>query len=323
MGYIGGCALALIFVYASGSLPAAAQSFPVKPIRVVVPIAPGGGMDTIARIMAFKIGEAFHQQVVVDNRPGAGGVIGSEMVAKSAPDGYTLLFIANPFSTNPVLNANLPFDTLRDFASVSLVATAPLLVALHPSVPARSIQELIAFAKSKPDFLSYGTSGNGSPQHIAGELFKTRAGIEYTHIPYKGGSAAIVDILSGKVQLAFAGVITILPHVKAGKLHALAVTSIKRSPVLPDLPTIAESGLKDFEVLTWYGFFARGGTPARIIKALNGAVSQALTSPDVIERLTREAHDPAPSTPEQLAAFVRAEIEKTRKLAKATSMKID
>ena len=302
---------------------AVAQDFPNKPIRVVVPIAPGGGQDTVARIMSLKLGEAFHQQVVVDNRPGGGGVIGSNIVAKSAPDGYTLLFIANPFSTNPVLSSNLPFDTQRDFASISLVATAPLLVILHPDIPAKTIPELIAFAKSKPGFLSYGTSGNGSPQHIAGELFKTMAGIEYAHIPYKGGAAAIIDVLSGKVPLAFAGVMTAQPHVKSGRVNALAVTSLKRSPTMPDVPTIAESGIKDFEVLTWYGLFARGGTPASTIKALNTAVRQALTSADVIGRLAREAHHPAPTTPEELSDFVTAEIEKTRKLAQATAMKFD
>ncbi len=313
---------ALVACFACAA-PAAAQPYPSRPIRVVVPIAPGGGQDTIARILSMKLAETFRQQTVVDNRPGGGGVIGTQIVAKSAPDGYTLLFTANPFSTNPVLQSSLPYDTLRDFAAISLVATAPLMLVVHPGIPARSVQELIAHAKAHPGTLSYGTSGNGSPQHIAGELFRTMAGIDYIHVPYKGGAAAILDILGGKVPLAFAGMITVTPHVKAGRLNALAVTSRKRSPAMPDLPTVAEGGLRNFEVLTWYGFFARGGTPAPVIKALNTAVGQALASPEVVERLTREAHDPAPSSPDELAAFVRAEIEKTRSLARATAMKVD
>lgn len=301
----------------------AAEGFPSRPIRVVVPIAPGGGMDTIARIVSVKLGEAFRQQVVVDNRAGGGGVIGSQIVAKSGADGHTLLFVANPFTTTPALSSQPPYDPQKDFAPLSMVATAPLLVVVHPSIPAKSIPELISFAKAKPNFLSYGTSGNGSPQHIAGELFKTMAGIEYTHIPYKGGAAALVDIIGGKVPLAFAGVMTVLPHVKTGRLTALAMTSAKRSPALPEVPTVAENGVKGFEVLTWYAMFAPAGTPAATVKVLNESIGKALTSPDVIDRLNREAHDTAPTTPDQLGAFVKAEVDKARHLAKAAAMKLD
>lgn len=301
----------------------ATEAYPERPIRVVVPIAPGGGMDTIARITSLKLSDAFKRQVVVDNRPGGGGVIGSLIVAKSTADGYTLLFVANPFTTTPVLSASRPYDPQHEFVPISMIATAPLLVVIHPTIPVKSIDELIRLAKSKPNFLSYGTSGNGSPQHIAGELFKTMAGIEYVHIPYKGGAAVIQDLLSGKVHLAFGGVMTVMPHVKAGKLNSLAVTSARRSPALPDVPTIAQSGIKGFEVLTWYGMFAPAGTPASIVKTLNREIGNALASQDFIERLTRQAHDPAPTTPEQLGAFVQAEVEKARQLAKTTSMKID
>ena len=299
------------------------EGFPARPIRVVVPIAPGGGMDTIARITSIKLSEAYKQQVVVDNRAGGGGVIGSQIVAKSGADGHTLLFVANPFTTTPALSAQPPYDPQKDFAPISMIATAPLLVVLHPSIPAKTIPELITFAKAKPNFLSYGTSGNGSPQHIAGELFKTMAGIEYTHIPYKGGAAALVDIIGGKVPLAFAGVMTVLQHVKAGRLNALAMTSAKRSPALPEVPTVAEGGVKGFEVLTWYAMFAPAGTPTATVRTLNETIGRALASPDVVERLTREAHDPAPTTPAQLGAFVQAEVEKARRLAKSASMKID
>ncbi len=297
--------------------------FPVKPVRIIVPFAPGGGTDLIARSLAQKLSEAWGQQVMIDNRSGGGTVIGSDLVAKSAADGYTLLLTANPHTTNPALHAKLPYDTLRDFAGITQIANSPLVLTVHPSLPARNARELIALAKQRPGQLSYGTSGNGGPQHLAGELFKSMAGIDLIHVPYKGGAPATTDLIAGQLQLAFGSTFLMIPQTNAGRLRALAVTSAARSPVLPQVPSIAEAALPGFAATTWYGLFAGAATPRPLIAKLHADVTRALKTPDVIERLTRDGSDPVGSDPAAFDAYVRNEIEKARRIVKASGMRLD
>lgn len=304
-------------------VPAHAQTFPTKPIRIIVPFAPGGGTDIIARLIAQKLADAWGHQVVVDNRAGGGTVIGTELVAKSAADGYTLLLTANPHTTNAALNHKLPYDTLRDFAPVTMVASAPLIIVVHPSLPARSINELIAVAKARPRQLSYGSSGNGGPQHIAGELFKSMSGIDMLHIPYKGSAPATTDLLGGQVQVGFASMLTVLPFVKAGRLRPLAVTSIRRSAIMPDLPSVDESGLPGYEATTWYGVFAPAGAPRVVVTALNAEIARALKLPEIKDRLAKEGSDVVANDPAAFAAFLQTEIERLRKLATSSGIKLD
>ena len=312
---------ALAFVLcAAGAL---AQSFPAKPVRMVVPFAAGGGTDIIGRLVAQKVTEAWGQQMLVENRAGGGSVIGTEAVARSAADGYMLLLAAPPFTTNAALLPKLPYDSLQDFAPVILVATAPLIVVVHPSLPARSIKELVAIAKARPGQLSYGTSGNGGPQHLAGELLKSMAGIDLLHVPYKGGGPAVVDLVGGQVQLAFASTLTALPFVKVGRLRAIAVTGARRSAILPDLPAVAEAGFPGYETTTWYGILARGGTPPAVIATLNADIARALNLPEVKDRLASEGAEVVGGTPAAFAAFIQAEIARVRKLAKTTVIKLD
>ena len=297
--------------------------FPVKPVRIIVPFAPGGGTDLIARSLAQKLSEGWGQQVLIDNRAGGGTVIGSDLVAKSAADGHTLLLTANPHTTNPALHAKLPYDTLRDFAGITQIANSPLLLTVHPSLPARSVRDLIALAKQRPGQLSYGTSGNGGPQHLAGELFKFMAGIDLIHVPYKGGAPAATDLIAGQLQLAFGSTFLMIPQTQAGRLRALAVTSAARSPVLPHVPSIAEAALPGFAATTWYGLFAGAATPRPLITKLHADVTRALKSPEVIERLTRDGSDPVGSEPAAFDAYVRTEIEKARRIVKASGMRLD
>jgi tripartite-type tricarboxylate transporter receptor subunit TctC len=302
---------------------ALAQSYPAKPVRMVVPFAAGGGTDIIGRLVAQKVTEAWGQQMVVENRAGGGSVIGTEAVARSAADGYTLLLAAPPFTTNAALLPKLPYDALQDFAPVVLVATAPLILVVHPSLPARSVKELVAIAKARPGQLSYGTSGNGGPQHLAGELLKSMAGIDLLHVPYKGGAPAVVDLVGGQVQLGFASTLTAIPFVKAGRLRAIAVTGPRRSAILPDLPTVAEAGFPGYETTTWYGILVRAGTPPAVITTLNADIARALNLPEVRDRLASEAAEVVGGTPASFATFIQAEIARVRKLAKSTAIQLD
>ena len=297
--------------------------YPTRPIRMIVPFAAGGGTDVIARLMSQRLAEGLNIQVVVDNRGGGGSVIGSDMVAHSAPDGHTLLLTANPHTANPSLVAKLPYDTQKDFAPVSLVAQAPLMMVVHPSVPTRSVKQFIALAKSKPGQLTYGTSGNGGPQHYAGELFKHLTGTDIIHIPYKGGAPATTDLLGGQVQLMFNAMFNSLPHMATGRMRALAITSAKRSEAAPDVPTVAESLGTDYEVVTWYGVFAQGQTPQPIVKRINEAIVKGLAQPAVIETLSRSGVSAVASSPEQFTRFVSEEIERFRKVARAANMRIE
>lgn len=314
--------LALAAAMVAGSC-ALAQTFPSKPLRMIVPFAAGGGTDVIARLIAQKMTDAWGQAVVVENRAGGGSVIGTEVVARSAPDGYTLLLTAFPFSTNAALMARLPFDSMTDFAPVTLVAAAPLIVVVHPSLPVRSVRELIAIAKARPGQLSYGSSGNGGPQHLAGELFKSMAAVDLIHIPYKGTAPAATDLVGGHVPIGFSSLLTVMPFVKAGRLRPLAVTSTQRSSILPDLPTVAEGGLAGYEITTWYGVLTRGGTPPAVVTSLNTELVRVLKLPDIRDRLAGEGAEVIGNSPAAFAGFLKAEIERMRKLAKLTAIKLE
>lgn len=309
----------------SGVAGAQAQdpAFPQRPVRVIVPFAPGGGTDLIARALAQKLTESWGQQVLIDNRSGGGTVIGSDMVAKAAPDGHTLLLTANPHTTNPALHPKLPYDTVRDFAAITQIANSPLVLTAHPSLPAHSARELVALAKQRPGQLSYGTSGNGGPQHLAGELFKFMAGVQLIHVPYKGGAPAATDLIAGHTQLAFGSTFLMIPQVNAGRLRALAVTSAQRSSVLPKVPTIAEAALPGYAITTWYGLFAGAATPRHIITRLHADVARAIKTPEFIDRLTRDGSDPVGNDPAAFDAHVRAEIETARRIVKVSGMRLD
>ena len=250
-------------------------------------------------------------------------MIGSDIVAKSAPDGHTLLLTANPHTTNPALHAKLPYDTVRDFAGITLIAASPLVLTVHPSLPAQGVRELIALAKQRPGQLSYGTSGNGGPQHLAGEQFKHMAGIQMAHIPYRGGAPAIADLLAGQTQLMFGSTFTVIPQNAAGRLRALAVTSARRSPALPSLPTIAEAALPGYAVTTWYGLLAPAATPRPLVTRLHADVARALKLPDIIERLARDGSDVVANEPSVFDAHVRSEIENARRIVKVSGMRLD
>ncbi|MGZ5092274.1 MAG: tripartite tricarboxylate transporter substrate binding protein [Burkholderiales bacterium] len=309
---------------AAGAASAAlAQDYPEKAVRLVVPFAAGGGTDVLARLIAQKLSDEWGRNVVVDNRPGGASVIGSELVARSTADGYTLLLTANPHTSNPALVPKLPYDTLRDFTAVTMLASAPLMLVVHPAVPVRSVSELIAYAKARPNQLTYASSGNGGPQHLAGELFKYMAGVEVLHVPYKGGAPAITDLLGGQVQLAFGAMLTVLPQVKGGKLRALAITSARRSETNPEFPTIAESGVPGFEVMTWYGVLAPVGTARATVLKIQNAMARALTTPEVKERLSRDGLQALGSRPEEFESFVKKEIAKVTQLVRTAHIKAD
>src|SRR5688500_15041216 len=313
----------LLFVALTGA--AAAQDYPSRPVRMVAPFAPGGATDVLTRIVSQKLYDRWGQTVIVDNRVGASGNIGAEFVAKSAaPDGYTLLMAGAPHAINMSLFRNLRYDLAKDLAPVSAVATFPSLIALHPSLPARSVKDLIALARSRPGQLNFGSAGNGSPNHLSMELFKTMAKVDMTHIPYKGGSGQMVtDLLAGQVQLASMGLPPSMPYVKAGKLRAIAVTSTKRSPLLPDVPTVAEAGLPGFDVSSWYGVFAPLGLSRELLTRLNGDIVAILGTPDMKERLASLGAEPAPMTPDEFGRFVQDEIAKWSKVVKESGAKID
>ncbi len=302
-----------------------AQEFPNRPVRVVAPFAPGGATDVLTRIVSQKLYERWGQTVIVDNRVGASGNIGAEFVAKSAaPDGYTLLMAGAPHAINMSLFRNLRYDLAKDLAPLSAVATFPSLIALHPSLPARSVKELIALARARPGQLNFGSAGNGSPNHLSMELFKTMAKVEMTHIPYKGGSGQMVtDLLAGQVQLASMGLPPSLPYVKAGKLRVIAVTSTRRSPLLPDVPTVAEAGLPGFDVSSWYGLFAPAALSKELVAKLSGDIVAILNTADIKERLAALGAEPAPMTPEEFGRYVQDEIGKWSKVVRDSGAKVD
>ncbi len=303
---------------------AAAQAFPSKPIKIIVPYSPGGTTDLLARLVGQKLSERLGQPVVVDNKPGANGMIGSDLVAKSPADGYTL-GIASPGShaANASLYKAMTYDTVNDFTPVTLAVQAPFLLVVHPSLNVGSVKELIAAAKAKPGEISYASGGSGSSQHLAMELFKSMAGIDMTHVPYKGSAASYPDLISGTVKAEMDVLPTSLPHVKGGRLKVLATGSAKRLALLPDVPTIAESGVPGYESNSWYGFVAPARLPRAVLDKLNAEIVRALREPDVIEKLTTAGVIVVASTPEEFAAFIKTEMEKAARVIKAANIKPD
>ena len=304
--------------------PLGAQTYHAKPIRFIVPFPVGGIADVFARVIGAKFNEAWGQQVVVENRTGAGGNIGAEAAAKSPPDGYTILMGSiGTHAVNVSLFSKLPYDPVRDFSPVSLVMEADGLLVLHPSVPAKSVKELIALARSRPGQLTYASAGNGTAGHLAGELFKIMANVDMVHIPYKGNVPAITDLIGGQTSMLFATMPTVLPQVQAGRLRALAVTGAARSPAAPELPTIAESALPGFDVTNWIGIFAPAATPREIVLKLNGEANRTMQMPEIRSRLTSEGARFTAKTPEEFAAFVKAEIAKWAKVVKSAGIRVD
>jgi tripartite-type tricarboxylate transporter receptor subunit TctC len=304
---------------AAGAL---AQGFPAKPVRIVSPYPPGGGNDTLARTIAPKLGELLGQQVIVDNRPGANTIIGTEHAARAAPDGHTMVLVPNVLAINPHLYAKLPYDAARDFTPITLVGTSPLLVAVHPSVPVKDMRGLIALARSRPGQVQYGSSGNGSVGHVGVSLLESMTGVKLDHIPYKGTAPMLLDVMNGQLSFTFASALGAMPHVKAGRLRAIAVTSAKRSPALPELPTIAESGVPGYEFILWYGLIGPAGVPEEIVRRLNAELGKVLQDPQIRTRLANQGVDASPSTPQAFGELVAAELKRYAKVVKQTGAKV-
>jgi len=316
--------LAWLSPAAAGYAAAAAREFPERPIRMVVPFPAGGGVDVVTRILAQEMGERIGQQVVVDNRSGASGIVGSEIVAKATPDGYTLLMgnVAT-HAVNVSLYRKLSYHPLKDFAPVSRVAEVHEILVVHPSVPANSVKELIALARSRPGQLTFGSAGNGTPPHLAGELFKLRAGVNILHVPYKGTPLALTDLLGGQITMIFSNILSALPLVNSGKLRALGVSSLKRSHVVPDVPTISEAGLPGYQESSWYGVLAPAGTPGAVIAKLNGTIVQALKSPAALDRLAQQGAEIGTSSPEAFRDFIQSEIKRYETIIRSSGLRIE
>jgi tripartite-type tricarboxylate transporter receptor subunit TctC len=313
-----------LFLFALLSVGAAGQTaYPAKPVRFVVPSSAGGGTDIIARSVAHKLSESLGQQFVVENRPGAGQMIGIELVAKSPADGYTLLMTASTLAINPIMYKKVSYDPQRDFAPITQAASLPNVLVVHPSLPAKSVAELIALAKRQPGRINYASAGIGTSPQMSMELLKSMAKIDMVHIPYKGSAPGVVDLLAGQVTVMTPNVLTALPHIKSGRLRALAVTSAKRSEALPEVPTIAESGLPGYDSVQWYGVLAPAGTPREIVARLHVEIARALRAPDVRERLAADGAEPVGSSPEEFAAFIKSEIEKWARVASAAGIRAE
>jgi len=316
------CAVALACALAAVAAPA--QQYPTKPVRWIVPFPPGGGTDVISRAIAQKLTEAWGQQVIADNRPGSGGTIGLAAATKSPADGYTVVLgqLAN-VAIAPALYTRLPYDPVKELQPVTLVLSAPLILVAHPSLPAKNTRELLALARAKPDAITFGSPGNGTTGHLAAEVIKSTTGVKMTHVPYKGASPAITGLLGGEIAIYVSSIPPALPFMKAGRLKALGVTSAKRTATLPDVPTIAESGLPGYEVTNWYGVMVPAGVPKDILARLHTEIVRILQLPDVRQRFAGEGGDVAPNTPEQFAAFIRSEIAKWGKAVKDSGARVD
>jgi tripartite-type tricarboxylate transporter receptor subunit TctC len=314
----------IALVLCSFAMAAAAQEpYPSRPLRFILPFPPGGGTDILGRVIAERLAANLGQPVVTENRGGAGGNVGAEAAARSAPDGYTIVLVAPSLAISPSLYSKLNYDPLKDFAPVSLVATVPNIMITHPSVQAQTLQEFIALARQRPGSLNFGSGGSGTSNHLAGELFNIVAGTKLVHIPYKGVNLAMQDVLSGNVHLVFIGIPAAAPHVKAGKLRALALVAPQRSAALPDVPTVAEAGLREFEVTTWYGVLAPAGTPKNIISRFNTELVKIMHSPELKEKLAATGTDPLTSTPEEFAAYIKTEIAKWGDVIRKAGVKAD
>lgn len=301
----------------------AQEKYPARPIRVIVPSVAGGGTDISARLVAPKMSETLGQPVVVENRAGAASIIGSDLVAHAAPDGYTLLMGISTLTINPSIHAKLPYDTVRDFAPVSLVVTLPNVLVVHPSLPVKSVKELIAFARVRPGQLNYASAGVGSSLHLSMALFMSMAKLKMTHVPYKGSAPALVDMLAGQIEVMTGTMITVIPYVRDGRLRALGVTSLKRAAVAPELPTIAEAGLPGYEAVQWYGLLAPGATPREIIAKLNEAVARATQDAAIRKRFLDDGVEPVGGTPEEFAALIRSDTAKWAAVVKDANIKAD
>jgi tripartite-type tricarboxylate transporter receptor subunit TctC len=318
------CSLLIaVAVLLATAIPAWAQQYPVRSIRLVVPFPPGGGTDTMARVVAPKLSEFLGQQVVVENRGGAGATIGAEVAAKSAPDGYTLMLATITNAIGASLYSRLNYDLVRDFAPITRLATTPHILVVHPSVPVKTVKEFVALAKAKPGELAYSSSGSGSAAHLAGELFNSLTGVKTTHVPYKGGGPSMIALVGGEVSVAFATMPSAIGYVRAGRLRGIAVTTDRRSPSTPELPTISETGVAGYEAGSWYGLSAPAGTPKEIIARLHAETIKVVALPDVKERLFNAGFEIVTSTPGEFAAFTRNEIQKWGKIVKAAGLKVD
>lgn len=308
------------------SHPATAQpqrAYPNRPIRVVVPFAPGAGTDLSIRTIAPKWSEALGQQIVVDNRVGASGIVGTSIVGKAVPDGYTLLFTATDLAINPALFSSLPYDALKDFAPVGRAVNFPNFLVVNSELPVKSVQDLIALAKAKPRSLSYGSAGNGTPPHISAELFKQLTNVDLVHVPYKGSAQALTDVIAGQIQLMFVNTVSSIQHVRAGRLRVLGITTAQRAAVAPDVPTIAEAGVPGYELITWTGVVAPAGTPREVIARLNRDLVRTLELPDVREKLMAQGSEVTPSTPEHYAKLIAADTVRLGRVARTAKMRVD
>jgi len=320
------CLLVGLVAFAAAAAPMGvqAQAWPSKPIKYVVPFAPGGTTDILARTVGEKLSIALGQPVVVENKPGAGGGVGADFTAKAAPDGYTIMGgTISTHAINASLYSNLPYDPVKDFAAITLIARVPNLLVINPDIKAKNVAELIALMKANPGKFTFASSGNGTSQHLSGELFKSMAGVDMQHIPYKGSPPALQDVVGGQVSMTFDNITTAWPLAKAGKLRPLAVTTAKRSSIAPEVPTLAESGLPGFEVGSWQGVFAPAGTPPEIVKRLNAEIVKILNMPDVKERLVALGAEPVGDTPEQFSAYVKSEVAKWSDIVKKSGAKVD
>lgn len=306
----------LLLLPLAGVLLAGAQSYPTKPVRLIAPSSPGSGVDIVARIVAQKLSESLGQQVVVDNRAGAGANLGAEIAAKAAPDGYTLFMGTPAHAINAGLYRRLNYDIVKDFAPISLVTTGQYVLVVNPSLPAKNVKDLIALAKAKPGQLNYASAGSGNATHLAGELFKSLTKVNVVHVPYKGSGPALTDVIAGQVQFMFSNLTAALPHIKSGRLRALAVTGPRRTPTAPDIPTMIESGVPGYTVTSWFGVLAPAGATKEIVNRLNAELAKVMRSPDMKERLAGEGADPTSSSPAEFTAFLKTEIEKWGKVVK-------
>ena len=313
--------VALAFTFFNGTIEA--QTYPSKPIRLIVPFPPGGSNDIVGRMIAAQLGERLGQQVVVENKGGAGGVLGTDTAAKSPPDGYTLLLISVAYCFNPSLYKNLPYDQEKAFAPVAMLATGPVALTVHPGVPANTVQELVALAKAKPGSLNYASAGVGSFQHLAGALFMSQAGIDVVHVPYKGGGPAMADVIAGQAQIVLPSMIQVLPHVKSGRLRLLGISGVKRSAVLPDVPTISEAGVPGYEAHNWWGILAPAGTPAPVIDKLHRELTAVLDSRETGKRFESEGAEAVRMSPAQFGSFIVSETAKWAKVSKEAGIRAE
>jgi tripartite-type tricarboxylate transporter receptor subunit TctC len=314
--------IAVLLAAAASPLAAHAQDFPTKPVRFIVPFPPGGATDTFARILGQEMTASWGQQVVIDNRPGAGGNIAAELAAKAIPDGYTIIIVGMSHAVNVSLYSRIGYHPVKHFAPVIQVASVESFLVVHPSLPVNSVKELIALAKARPGQLNYGSGGNGAPGHLAGELFKMLAGINMVHVPYKGAQS-MVGLLNGDHTVEFNNLITVGAHIKSGKVRVLAVGSAKRSPLMPQMPTMREAGVPDYEKVQWFGVLAPAGTPRPVILKLNSEMARAMKLPDVTKRLRNLGSEPMPNSPEQFDALIKSEIRKWEKVIKVVGIRVD